>query len=244
MEVPALADTLQMLSEAQIQISEAGDNLRRFVDDYEADPARLAEVEERLSAIYQMARKHRIGPEELPELHQRLSAELAELDGGAGSLEQLEAELGSQRATFDELATKLTDARERAAEKRSGRKQAIDGIRAATTRIPDLDVTVDASGSTLGRMRTEVGELATLVEQLSNRYDVVIIDAPATRSSFVALRLAPVIDGSILVIRSEHTRSPVAANTRDQVLDAGGDMRGAVVTGRRYHVPRAIYRWR
>src|SRR5690606_28428903 len=71
-EVSELADTLQMLNEAQIQISEAGDNLRRFVDDYEADPARLAEVEERLSAIYQMARKHRISPEELPELHQRL----------------------------------------------------------------------------------------------------------------------------------------------------------------------------
>ena len=75
LEVPALADTLQMLNEAQIQISEAGDNLRRFVDDYEADPARLAEVEERLSAIYQMARKHRITPEELPELDQRLAKE-------------------------------------------------------------------------------------------------------------------------------------------------------------------------
>ncbi|HBI79191.1 MAG TPA: DNA repair protein RecN, partial [Marinobacter adhaerens] len=68
-DVPALADTIQMLNEAQIQISEAGDNLRHFVEDYEADPARLAEVEERLSAIYQMARKHRITPEELPELH-------------------------------------------------------------------------------------------------------------------------------------------------------------------------------
>src|SRR5690606_40438921 len=68
--------------------------LRRFVDDYEAVPARLAEVEERLSAIYQMARKHRISPKELPELHQRLQAELAELDGGEGSLEQLEAEIG------------------------------------------------------------------------------------------------------------------------------------------------------
>ena len=81
-DVPALTDTIQMLNEAQIQISEAGDNLRRFVDDYEADPVRLNEVEERLSAIYQMARKHRITPEELPELHQRLSQELAELDGG------------------------------------------------------------------------------------------------------------------------------------------------------------------
>lgn len=114
-EVPALADTIQMLNEAQIQVSEAGDNLRRFVEDYEADPARLAEVEERLSAIYQMARKHRITPEELPELHERLSNELAELDGGEGSLEQLEAELEKQRASFDELASQLTDARQKAA---------------------------------------------------------------------------------------------------------------------------------
>lgn len=114
-DVPALADTIQMLNEAQIQISEAGDNLRHFVEDYEADPARLAEVEERLSAIYQMARKHRITPEELPELHQRLSAELAELDGGEGSLEQLEAELESQQGRFDALATKLSEARAKAA---------------------------------------------------------------------------------------------------------------------------------
>lgn len=114
-EVPALADTLQMLNEAQIQISEAGDNLRRFVEDYEADPARLAEVEERLSAIYQMARKHRIGPEELPELHQRLSQELEELDGGEGSVEQLEAELAAARATFDRLAGELTHRREQGA---------------------------------------------------------------------------------------------------------------------------------
>ena len=114
-DVPALTDTIQMLNEAQIQISEAGDNLRRFVDDYEADPARLAEVEERLSAIYQMARKHRITPEELPELHQRLSQELAELDGGEGSLEQLQAELENQRARFDALATKLTETRQNAA---------------------------------------------------------------------------------------------------------------------------------
>ena len=114
-EVPALSDTLQMLSEAEIQISEAGDNLRRFVDDYEADPARLAEVEERLSAIYQMARKHRITPEQLPEFHQSLTDELTELDGGEGSLERLEAELAEQRASFNELAHQLTEKRQQAA---------------------------------------------------------------------------------------------------------------------------------
>ncbi|MGO1657163.1 MAG: DNA repair protein RecN [Marinobacter sp.] len=114
-EVSALADTIQMLSEAQIQISEAGDNLRHFVDDYEADPARLSEVEDRLSAIYQMARKHRISPETLPEFHARQSAELAELDGGEGSLEKLEDELKCQLKSFNELAGKLSDVRTRAA---------------------------------------------------------------------------------------------------------------------------------
>ncbi|WP_309043809.1 DNA repair protein RecN [Marinobacter sediminicola] len=114
-EIPALADTIQMLNEAQIQISEAGDNLRHFVDDYEADPARLTEVEDRLSAIYQMARKHRINPEELPEFHLRQSAELAELDGGEGSLEQLEIDLEGHRTVFNELAGKLSDIRAKAA---------------------------------------------------------------------------------------------------------------------------------
>ena len=114
-EIPALAETIQMLNEAQIQISEAGDNLRHFVDDYEADPARLAEVEERLSAIYQMGRKHRIAPENLPELHQSLASELASLDDGEGSLEKLEAELEAQRADFDKLAEELSRAREAAA---------------------------------------------------------------------------------------------------------------------------------
>jgi DNA repair protein RecN (Recombination protein N) len=114
-EVPALAETIQMLNEAQIQITEAGDNLRHFVEDYDADPARLAEVEERLSAIYQMARKHRITPETLPEFHQSLSAELASLDNGEGSVEKLEAELEEQHACFNGLATQLSEARQQAA---------------------------------------------------------------------------------------------------------------------------------
>src|SRR5690554_5823423 len=126
-EIPALADTLQMLTEAQIQISEAGDNLRRFVDDYEADPVRLAEVEDRLSAIYQMARKHRISPEELPELHRRLSQELAELDGGEGSLEQLDAELAERLCQYQTLAGELSEKRALAAlelDQRVGRELA------------------------------------------------------------------------------------------------------------------------
>lgn len=114
--VTALTDSLQMLKEAEIQVNEAGDTLRHFINDYEADPARLAEVEARLSLIYQLARKHRTTAEELPELHQRLGDELAALENGEGSAEQLEAELIQQREHYDAVAQQLSSLREKAAQ--------------------------------------------------------------------------------------------------------------------------------
>ncbi|WP_166263244.1 DNA repair protein RecN [Marinobacter caseinilyticus] len=114
-EVPALKETLQMLNEAHIQLTEAGDNLRHFVEDYDADPQRLTEVEARLSAMYQMARKHRIQPEELTEFHQRLADELASLDQGEGSIEQLEADLDGQLGVYNQLAGQLSEQRQQAA---------------------------------------------------------------------------------------------------------------------------------
>jgi len=114
-EVTELADTLQMLTEARIQITEAGDNLRRFIDHYDADPARLAEVEERLSAIYQLARKHRVTPAELPGLHQQLAQELQTLSAGENSPEQLEEELQKRREDFEALASQLSQQRQKAA---------------------------------------------------------------------------------------------------------------------------------
>ncbi|MEQ5835461.1 DNA repair protein RecN [Marinobacter sp. NFXS9] len=120
-EVPALADTLQMLNEAQIQVSEAGNNLRHFVEDYDADPARLEEVEERLSTIYDLARKHRVSPETLGELHTQLQTELEQLDGGEGSLERLEADAMELNDNWQSKADELTARREKAAAELDGR---------------------------------------------------------------------------------------------------------------------------
>lgn len=108
---PALEETLQMLQEAQIQLQEAGSNLRHFIDDYELDPQRLAEVEERLSAVYQLARKHRVQPEEVPALHQRLKAELLEMDSGEQSVSHLNAEVNRLRDEYEKQAQNLTEIR-------------------------------------------------------------------------------------------------------------------------------------
>ena len=65
-----------MLNAALIQVEEAERELSHFVQRVELDPERLQEVEDRLTSIYDLARKHRTAPEQLPDLKDQLNAEL------------------------------------------------------------------------------------------------------------------------------------------------------------------------
>ena len=77
----ALQQCNELLTSAQIQIEEAMGELNRFVDGFDADPERQQWVDQRLDAIYSLARKHRVQPEELNNLHQQLLQELEGLQG-------------------------------------------------------------------------------------------------------------------------------------------------------------------
>ena len=113
---PAELETIsEHFFNAQIEIQEAQSSLRHHIDTFEADPARLMEVENRLSSVYEVARKHRIQPEELIQFHQTLSEELANLEGGEGNLEQLEAETQEAQDSYLKSAEKLSKGRRKAA---------------------------------------------------------------------------------------------------------------------------------
>ncbi len=62
----------QMLEEAIIQVQEASQELRSYLDNLDMDPHRLIYLEERLSKIMSMARKHYVMPNELYQKHQDL----------------------------------------------------------------------------------------------------------------------------------------------------------------------------
>lgn len=84
-----LSGVLDMLEEAAIQISEASDELRHYCDRLDLDPNRLYELEQRISRQINLARKHRISPEELPLFHQKLLDEQQQLDEQATSQDEL-----------------------------------------------------------------------------------------------------------------------------------------------------------
>ena len=111
---PVLAEVAQMLDSARIQVDEAAGTLSRHIDGFEMDPERLAEVEERLSAIYQTARKHRVQPDELPQLQQQLQTELDEI-GAPDTLDRLAAECETLQQQFRSTAAKLSELRADAA---------------------------------------------------------------------------------------------------------------------------------
>lgn len=114
-----LLETEQLLMSAQIQAQEAQRELDSHIDGFELDPERLQTVEERLSSCYEIARKHRVQPEELLELHQTLSEELQQLSGGDAKLEELEQQVNDALASYHQLAAKLSKQRHKAAKQLS-----------------------------------------------------------------------------------------------------------------------------
>ncbi|MDR5861132.1 DNA repair protein RecN [Halomonas eurihalina] len=113
----ALADALSMLGDACIQVEEAGRELNHFAAGVELDPERLAWVEERLGEVHRIARKHQVAPNELVSLHQRLTEELAELEGGDGDLDALVAEVENLKQAWRQRAEAVSATRRKAAQR-------------------------------------------------------------------------------------------------------------------------------
>ena len=110
----ALRNAEELLTSAQIQVEEAQHEIERHIDQFTLDPERLAQVEERLSAIYDLARKHRLRAEELPEFMARLDAELEQLGGGDTKLDQLALQVEQAERSYRQLAEQLSAKRTKA----------------------------------------------------------------------------------------------------------------------------------
>ncbi|HEV2321974.1 MAG TPA: DNA repair protein RecN [Gammaproteobacteria bacterium] len=104
-----------MLAGAQVQLAEAADGLRDYLADMDLDPKRLEWLENRLAAIHDVARKHRIEPEALLPHLEALQTELKQLENSEITLQELEAELAKLKAAYKKAAEELHARREKTA---------------------------------------------------------------------------------------------------------------------------------
>jgi len=110
-----LKPVLGLLQDANIQVGEAADSLRRYADSVDLDPAERDQIEDRLDAIQTVARKHRVAAEQLSELQENLLQQLCDLQNAEARGSQLEAETRAAMKRFREAAGQLSSVREKAA---------------------------------------------------------------------------------------------------------------------------------
>lgn len=105
----------ELLGNALIQCEEAQLELQRFHDIVQLDPERLQEVEHRLSALHQLARKHQVGPSELTGHIEALKIQLQSLQQKEQRLQALLEVMQEQEKSCLSAAHALTKARKKAA---------------------------------------------------------------------------------------------------------------------------------
>ncbi|MFC1749500.1 DNA repair protein RecN [Pseudomonadota bacterium] len=122
---PQLANVCNLLNEASIQIQEASNELRHYVDHLELDPERLNWVEQRLTSLHDHARKHHIEPEGLLELQATFKEELHSLENADVELDTLQKQVEEFSAEYIKTAEKLSKKRQKYSKELSKKVTAI-----------------------------------------------------------------------------------------------------------------------
>ncbi len=109
-------DSLEMLQSAMIEVEESSHTLHQYADDIQLDPARLASVDQRLSNILLLARKHQLEPAELPLHLSTLQQQLAKLLQSDEQLDTLQQQIDEHQQQWGKLAGRLSRSRRKAVE--------------------------------------------------------------------------------------------------------------------------------
>ncbi|MGW6461545.1 DNA repair protein RecN [Streptomyces sp. NPDC055078] len=114
---PALAALADRMGEISILLGDVAGELAGYADNLDADPLRLAAVEERRAALTGLTRRYGASIDLVLAWSQESAARLTELDGDDDRIGELTAERDTLRAELSGLAQALTDARTEAADR-------------------------------------------------------------------------------------------------------------------------------
>jgi DNA repair protein RecN (Recombination protein N) len=112
---PALASLSTRVAEAGYLLADAAADLSAYLDDLQADPARLDEVERRRAELATLTRVRGGDVEQVLAWADEAGRRLLDLDGGDERAARLRGDLADLDARLSDLRARLTDARTRAA---------------------------------------------------------------------------------------------------------------------------------
>ena len=112
---PALGEVAALLESARIQVDEAQRSLERIHDALDLDPDRLRELEQRLSRLHDLSRKHRVPVTELATQREHLHDEVQTLTDAGAAIESINKAQRAHRKAWAEAAAILSKQRRKAA---------------------------------------------------------------------------------------------------------------------------------
>ncbi|MHA6643086.1 DNA repair protein RecN [Mesorhizobium sp. A623] len=115
-DAPGLLDeVVNSLDEAMLSLDAAQSGVEAALRAAEYDPQRLEKAEERLFSLRAASRKYGVPVDDLAQLRDTMSADLADLDAGEGRLHELEKQAAAARDAYDVSAAHLSALRHGAA---------------------------------------------------------------------------------------------------------------------------------
>ncbi|MCZ4096568.1 DNA repair protein RecN [Streptomyces sp. SID13666] len=114
---PALAALAERIGEIGILVGDVAQELAGYSDDLDADPLRLAAVEERRAVLSHLTRKYGSDIDGVLAWAEQSAARLGELEGDDERIAELTGERDALRAELGDLAQALSDARTEAADR-------------------------------------------------------------------------------------------------------------------------------
>ena len=149
---PSLGEQETLAESLAIQVSELARTLHDYQESVEFSPARLAQVEERLSLIYSLKRKYGNSIQEILAFGERAQSELDSITHSEERIEELRDQEEQLRHTIGHLAAELSHTRREAGERLAAEVEAqlgdlsMEGARFAV----DLTWTEDPDGVYVG----------------------------------------------------------------------------------------------
>jgi DNA repair protein RecN (Recombination protein N) len=114
---PEIFEICELLTEAQIQIEDASQQLRRFLEAQEADPQHLSWLENQIAIIQDISRKHQTSAAKLPQQALLLEQELDSISHSNERIEELTLNTQKLLSEYQKLSTKLSENRNKNAKK-------------------------------------------------------------------------------------------------------------------------------
>jgi DNA repair protein RecN (Recombination protein N) len=110
-----LNEPLESLRSMHIQTKEITKFFHKYSERISSDPHELKILEDRITAVIELSRKHKVKPEELADKHVSIKEELSAIESDHGDPEKIQVSMQEAEQLYRSSANKISSARKKAA---------------------------------------------------------------------------------------------------------------------------------